>query len=141
MEFRVKCKSPLDNSFQQAQRSKRERGSVAEHYADVQFVTAMPTLLAIMCSVLLAGIVMAFFLQHSLFSRLSVEHPTVSACLNESSAGIMAFPRYLWKRQYLGLGDEAFTRRADTLRRFWKACFLFFLLFVAILLGAIALKK
>ena len=101
----------------------------------------MYTLHAILCLVLLMGIAIALFLQHSLLSRLRVEHPMVLDCLSESSAGVMAFQRYLWKRQYLGLGDEAFTRRADALRRFWKACFLFFLLVVAMVLGALAFKE
>lgn len=101
----------------------------------------MHTLFVILFVVLLVGIAIALCLQHSLFSRLRDEYPTVLACLNESVAGIMAFQRYFWKRHYLGLGDAAFTRRADALRRLWKACFLFFLLVAAVVFGAIAFKE
>src|SRR6266496_1674651 len=90
----------------------------------------MSTLLAISCLVLLAGIAIGLVLQHTLFSRLRTEHPKALEILAESSAGIMAFQRYLWKRHYLGLDDGPFTRRADSLRRYWKVCFLYFLLIV-----------
>ena len=99
----------------------------------------MHTLLAILCLVLLVGIAMGLVLQHTLYSRLRTEHPKALDILAESSAGILAFPRYLWKRQYLGLGDEPFTRRADSLRRYWKAWFLFFLLVAIALVAAICL--
>lgn len=101
----------------------------------------MHSLFAILCVVLLVSIAGALCLQHSLFSRLRDEYPTVLACLDESSAGIMAFQRYLWKRQYVGLEDEAFTRRADMLRRFWKVCFLLFLVVAVAAVVAIALEK
>ena len=104
-------------------------------------MAAMGALLTILSAVLLVGIAVALCLQHKLLSRLRVQHPIILACLNESSAGIMAFQRYLWKRQYVGLEDEAFTRRADALRRFWKICFLLFLLVAVAVVGAIALKK
>lgn len=90
----------------------------------------MHTLLTILCVVLLVGIAIGLVLQHTLYSRLRTEHPKALEILDESSAGIMAFQRYLWKRQYLGHGDGSFTRRADSLRRYWTVCFLFFLLVV-----------
>ena len=97
----------------------------------------MHVLFAILTVVLLAGIAVGLVLQHMLYSRLSTEHPKALEILAESSAGIMAFQRYLWKRQYVGLDDGAFTRRADSLRRYWTACFLFFLLVVVALIVAI----
>ena len=90
----------------------------------------MHTLLAILILFLLAGTATGLALQHMLYSRLRTEHPKAVEILAESSAGIMEFQRYLWKRQYLGLGDGEFTRRADSLRRYWTACFFFFLLVV-----------
>src|SRR5438552_10216757 len=99
----------------------------------------MHALFTILIVVLLVGIAVAFVLQDRLYSRLSTEHPKALKILDESSAGIMAFQRYLWKRQYLGLGDGAFTRRADSLRRYWKACFLFFLLLVVALVVAVSI--
>lgn len=99
----------------------------------------MHTLLLILCLVLLVGIALGLVLQHALYSRLRTAHPKALQILAESSAGIMAFPRYLWKRRYLGLGDGPFTRRADSLRRYWKACFLFFLLVVVALVVAISI--
>ena len=98
----------------------------------------MHTLLTILCVVLLVGIAIGLVLQRTLYSRLRTEHPKALEILDESSAGIMAFQRYLWKRQYLGLGDGPFTRRADSLRRYWKACFLFFLFVVVALVAAIS---
>ena len=100
----------------------------------------MNTLLAISCLILLAGIAIGLVLQHALFSRLRSEHPKALEILAESSAGIMAFQRYLWRRQYLGLGDGPFTRRADFLRRYWTACFLFFLLVVVALIVAVSIE-
>ena len=99
----------------------------------------MHTLLAILIVVLLVGIAVGLVLQHALYSRLRTAHPKALDILAESSAGVMAFQRYLWKRQYLGLGDGTFTRRADSLRRYWKACFLFFLLVVVALVVAISI--
>ena len=99
----------------------------------------MHTLLAISCVVLLLGIAIGLVLQHTLYSRLRTEHPKALKILDESSAGIMAFQRYFWKRQYLGLGDGSFTRRADSLRRYWKAWFLIFLLVVVALVVAISI--
>ena len=64
----------------------------------------MHALLAILIVVLLVGIAIGLVLQHLLYSRLCTEHPKALEILAESSAGIMAFQRYLWKRQYLGLG-------------------------------------
>jgi hypothetical protein len=99
----------------------------------------MHTLLVILILVLLVGIAIGLVLQHMLYSRLSAEHPKALEILAESSAGIMAFQRYLWKRQYLGLGDGPFTRRADSLRRYWTACFLFSLLVVVAFVVAISI--
>ena len=96
----------------------------------------MHALFTILIVVLLVGIAVGLVLQHRLYCRLSTEHPKALKILDESSAGIMAFQRYLWKRQYLGLGDKAFTRRADSLRRYWTACFVYFLLVVVALVGA-----
>lgn len=98
----------------------------------------MHALLAILTVVLLMGIAVGLVLQCMLYSRLSTEHPKALEILAESSAGIMAFQRYLWKRQYLGLGDAPFTRRADSLRRYWKACFLLFLLLAVALVVAVS---
>jgi hypothetical protein len=99
----------------------------------------MHTLLAFLCVVPLVGIAIGLVLQHMLYSRLRTEHPKTLEILDESSAGITAFQRYLWKRQYLGLGDESFTRRADSLRRYWKACFLMILFVVVALVAAISI--
>jgi hypothetical protein len=99
----------------------------------------MYALLAILTVVLLVGIAIGLVLQQMLYSRLSTEHPKALEILDESSAGIMAFQRYFWKRQYLGLGDGSFTRRADSLRRYWKACFAYFILVVVALWIAFAL--
>ena len=98
----------------------------------------MHALLAILIVVLLVGIAIGLVLQHLLYSRLSTEHPKALEILAESSAGIMAFQRYLWKRQYLGLGDGPFTRRADSLRHYWTVCFLFFLLVVGTFVVAVS---
>lgn len=97
----------------------------------------MHALFAILSIVLLVGIVIGLIWQHTLYSRLRTEHPEALEILAESSAGILAFQRYLWKRQYLGLDDGPFARRADSLRRYWKTWFLFFLLVVVALVGAI----
>jgi hypothetical protein len=99
----------------------------------------MNILLPFLIVVLLMGIAIGLVLQHMLYSRLITEHPKVLEILAESSAGIMAFQRYLWKRQYLGLADRPFTRRADSLRRYWGACFLLFLLVVVALVVAIGI--
>ena len=99
----------------------------------------MHTLLVILCVVLVVGIAIGLVLQHALYSRLRSAHPKALEILAESSAGIMAFQRYLWRRQYLGLGDGPFTRRADSLRRYWTACFLYLLLVVVALVVAISI--
>src|SRR6266481_6327030 len=98
----------------------------------------MHALFAILIVVLLVGIAVGLVLQHRLYSRLSTEHPKALEILGESSAGIMAFQRYLWKRQYLGLNDRAFTRRADFLRRYWEVCLVLFLLVVVALVVAVS---
>ncbi|HOX59031.1 MAG TPA: hypothetical protein P5205_18040 [Candidatus Paceibacterota bacterium] len=99
----------------------------------------MHPLFVILIIVLLAGIAVGLVLQHRLYSRLTTEHSNALQHLDESSDGIMAFQRYLWKRQYLGLGDAALTRRADSLRRYWTICFLFFLSVLAALIVAVAI--
>ncbi len=93
----------------------------------------------ILVVILLAGIAMGLFLQQRLYGRLRRQHPSALDVLDESSAGIMAFQRYLWRRQYLGLGDAPFTRRADSLRRYWTVCFLFFVLVVVAAAVAISI--
>src|SRR5947207_15659011 len=98
----------------------------------------MHALLAILIVVLLVGVGIGLVLQRRLYFRLSAEHPRALEILAESSAGIMAFQRYLWKRHYLGLGDGAFTRRADSLRRYWTFCFLFLLLVVVAFVVAVS---
>jgi len=102
-------------------------------------VDTVHILFAVLCVVLLAGIAIGFVLQHRLYSRLTTEHPKALQHLDDSSDGIMAFQRYLWKRQYLGLGDGALTRRADSLRRYWTICFLFFVSVVVALIVAVAI--
>ena len=99
----------------------------------------MHTLLPILTVVLLTGIAVGLVFQHMLYSRLSTAHPKALEILAESSAGILAFQRYLWKRQYIGLGDEPFTRRADALRRYWTICFLFFSLVVVAFVVALSI--
>ena len=97
----------------------------------------MNTLLIILCVALLMGAAIGLMLQHRLFERLRTGHPKALRVLAESSAGIMAFQRYLWKRQYLGLGDGKFTRRADLLRHYWQVVFALFLLVIVALAAAI----
>jgi hypothetical protein len=97
----------------------------------------MHIFIAILVIVLLAVIVVGLVLQHRLYSRLGIAHPNALDTLAESSAGIMAFQRYLWRRHYVGLHDATFTRLADFLRRYWTACFLYFLLVVTALLLAV----
>ena len=99
----------------------------------------MHTLLATLGVVLLLAIAIGLVLQRRLYSRLRLQHPEALDILAESSAGVMAFQRYLWKRQYLGLDDEPLTRRADSLRRYWKVCFLLFLLVVVGLVVAMGI--
>ncbi len=98
---------------------------------------ALPVILLL---ILLVGLAIGLALQQALYCRLRAEHPKALEILAESSAGVMAFQRYLWKRQYLGLGDVAFTRRADSLRRYWTAWLLFFLVVVMASVVAIAAK-
>ena len=88
----------------------------------------MHALFTILVVILLVGIAIGLVLQHSLYVRLRSEHPQALEILAESSAGIMAFQRYFWKRHYLGLGDALFNQRADSVRRYWKVWFLYFLL-------------
>ncbi len=101
----------------------------------------MHALFAILIIVLLVGIAVGLVLQHRLYSRLSTEHPKALEILAESSAGIMAFQRYLWKRQYLGLDDRSLTQRADSLRRYWTIWFLLFLSVVVALVMAVTLQR
>jgi hypothetical protein len=98
----------------------------------------MPVLFTILVVVLLVAVAIGLVLQHRLYQRLRSEHPPALQILAESSAGIMAFQRYLWKRHYLGLADARFTQRADSVRRYWTACFLYFLLAVLTLIVASA---
>ncbi len=98
---------------------------------------ALPVILTL---ALLVGLTIGLALQQSLFSRLRAEHPKALEILAESSAGIMAFQRYLWKRQYVGLHDAVLTRRADYLRHYWVGWLWFFLLVVVASVVAIATK-
>ncbi len=90
----------------------------------------MLALFTILFGILLVGIAIGLCLQQRLYAQLRNQHPTALQVLAESSAGIMAFQRYLWRRHYLGLGDGPFTRRADSVRRYWKTCSLYFLFLV-----------
>ena len=107
---------------------------------DVFLESDMPAVFTILVIALLAFVVIGLILQHRLYERLRSKHPGALQILAESSAGIMAFQRYLWKRQYLGLDDAAFTRRADYLRRYWVGWLLFFLLVVVASVLAITSK-
>jgi hypothetical protein len=98
----------------------------------------MEILLVILTIVFLVGMGAGLVLQHRLYCRLSTQYPQALVILAESSAGILAFQRYLWKRQYVGLGDRAFSQRADFLRRYWEACLLFFFLVVVTLVVAVS---
>ena len=100
----------------------------------------MNVLPVILTLVLLVSLTIGLVLQQRLFFRLRAEHPKALEILAESSAGIMAFQRYLWKRQYLGLHDPVFTRRADYLRRYWVGWLWLFLLVAVALLVAITTK-
>ncbi len=95
----------------------------------------MHALFVVLFAVLLVAIAIGLFLQQRLYARLRSQHPRALVVLAESSAGIMAFQRYLWRRHYLGLGDGPFTRRADSIRRYWKACSLYFLCFVVVFIA------
>jgi hypothetical protein len=86
----------------------------------------------------LAGTALGLILQHRLYERLRREHPKAMETLAGSSAGIMAFPRYFWRRHYLGLGDALFNQRAEGVRRYWKGWFMYFLLVVLALIVALA---
>jgi hypothetical protein len=97
----------------------------------------MNTLIAFLFVVLLAGVTIGLMLQRRLFERLRTGHPKALRVLAESSAGIMAFQRYLWKRHYRGLGDGTFMRRADLLRHYWQIIFALFLLLIAALAATI----
>jgi hypothetical protein len=97
----------------------------------------MHALFTILVVVLLVGIVFGSILQHRLYERLRREHPKALEILAQSSAGIMAFQRYLWRRHYLGLCDALFNRGAECVRRYWKAWFLYFLLVVLALTVAL----
>ncbi len=99
----------------------------------------MPALFTILVVVLLVAVAIGLVLQHRLYERLRSEHPKALEILAESSAGIMAFQRYLWKRHYLGLSDSAFTRRADSVRRYWTAFLLYYLLVVFVLMLVLGL--
>ncbi len=99
----------------------------------------MHALFIILVVVLLAGVAIGLILQHRLYERLRNDHPKALETLAESNAGVMAFQRYVWKRHYLGLGDGLFNERADSVRRYWKAWFLCFLLLVLVLIVALRL--
>lgn len=101
---------------------------------------AMHALPVILLLVLLVSLMIGLVLQQRLLSRLRAEHPKALEILAQSSAGIMAFQRYLWKRQYLGLADAAFTQHADYLRRYWAAWLMFFLLVIVSSVVAITTK-
>ena len=94
----------------------------------------MHAVLTTLLIVLLVGTAIGLFLQQRLYARLRRHHPSALETLAENSAGIMAFQRYLWRRHHLGLGDALFNQRADRVRRYWKAWFLFFFLGVLALL-------
>ena len=100
----------------------------------------MNLLLAILFGVLLAGAIVGLRLQYALYSRLRVAHPKVLLTLAESGADVLAFPRFLWRRQYVGLADATFTRRADWLRRYWQVFFVLFLLTIAVLAATTIFK-
>jgi hypothetical protein len=108
--------------------------------AALERCAAMNTLLIILCVALLMGAAIGLALQHALLSRLRVLHPKALELLAESGADIMAFPRFLWKRQYRGLADQSFTQRADFLRRYWQGFFLLFPLMVITLFAVICFR-
>jgi hypothetical protein len=102
---------------------------------------AMQVLVTILVVVLLVGIAIGLLLQQRLYALLRGQHPRALEVLAESSAGVMAFQRYLWRRHYVGLGDAPFTRRADSVRSYWKACFLYSLLVIAAVIVALGFGK
>ena len=101
---------------------------------------ALHALPVILLLILLASLTIGLALQQRLFSRLRAEHAKALEILAESSAGIMAFQQYLWKRQYVGLHDPVFTRCADYLRRYWVGWLWFFLLVIVASVLAIMTK-
>ena len=101
----------------------------------------MNTPLPILCVALLVAACIGVGLQQSLIYRLCKLHPKMWECLHESSAGIMAFDRFLWLKQYRTLGDERFNRRANFLRGYWVAFFVIFILAVVVAFVSISGHK
>ena len=101
----------------------------------------MNSLIAILSVALLVTAAIGVGLQQALLFRLCKRHPKMWECLHESSAGIMAFDRFLWLKQYRTLGDEQFNRRAGFLRGYWIAFFALLLLIVIVALVSISSPK
>ena len=113
----------------------------ANRWLDKNCSRAMHSLLAVLVVALLLGIAVGLFLQHRLYVLLRSQHPRALEVLAESSAGVMAFQRYLWRRHYLGLGDAPFNRRAGFIRSYWKTCFLYSLLVIASVIVALGFGR
>jgi len=101
----------------------------------------MNTPLPILSVALLVAAAIGLVLQQTLIARLCRRHRKVWECLHESSAGIMAFDRFLWLKQYRTLGDEQFNRRAGFLRGYWVAFFVMFILAVIVAFVSISGHK
>ncbi len=91
-------------------------------------------------ALLVAGVI-GLILQQALIARLCKRHRKVWECLHESSAGILAFDRFLWLKQYRTLGDAQFNRRAGFLRGYWIAFFVMFIVVVIVAFASIGLRK
>ena len=100
----------------------------------------MHALLPILSIVLFVSVGIGFVLQHTFLSRLRTHHAQTWEALgrptlffNNSISNSLAVLRYLWRREYLRLGDQQSIRLASFLRSFTVFYFVLFVITVVAL--------
>jgi hypothetical protein len=108
----------------------------------------MNTLLAILFVSLVVSCPAGFVLHGMLLSQLRSRHPRTwemlgrpTMFLNNSIANGLAVQRFLWRRQYVTLGDTQFSRLASFLRGYLLVYLLLFIVTIGVFISGISSQR
>ncbi len=104
------------------------------------YTHTMRSLGPILFIILAAAVVVGMVLQQRLLSRLRIQHVQTwealgrpSLFMNNSMANNLSVLKFLWRRDYLTLGDDGLIRLADFLRIYQLVYACFFAVFFVLI--------
>ncbi len=93
----------------------------------------------ILFALLFISCLTGFVLQLVFLSRLRTRHPQTweelgrPGLFHSNPGNVLAVLRFLWRRDYLALGDESFAKFVDFLRGYMVAYFIFLTLYIVVI--------